>query len=124
MTDKDINGCGCGSECGYDHDHDHDHNHEGIELETIVLTFEDEEGNEEEVECGVLGIFDVEENSYIALVVPEDEDGEEAFYIYRYEEEEDGTPVLDVIEEEEEFEKVNDVFEELFFVEDFEEEEV
>lgn len=118
MTDKDINECGCGSECG----HDHDHNHEGIELETIVLTFEDEEGNEEEVECGVLGVFDVEENSYIALVVPEDEDGEEAFYIYRYEEEEDGTPVLDVIEEEEEFEKVNDVFEELFFVEDFEEE--
>lgn len=119
MTDKDTKEC-CG--CGHDHEHDHDYD-AGIELETIVLTFEDEEGNEEDVECGVLGIFDVEDFSYIALVVPEDEEEEEAFYIYRYEEEEDGTPVLGVIEEEDEFEKVNDVFEEMFFVDDVEDEE-
>lgn len=110
MTDKDIKG------------HEVDiQEYEGIELETMVLTFEDEEGTEEEVECGVLGVFDVEDFSYIALVVPEDDEEEEAFYIYRYEEEEDGTPILDIIEEEEEFDKVNDVFEELFFLDDDEE---
>lgn len=49
-----------------DHDH-HDHNHddEGV----IYLSFEDGE----EVACDILGVFEVEEKEYIALL-PEDED--------------------------------------------------
>lgn len=113
MSEKETCGCGCG------HDHEHD---EGIELDTIYLTFETEDGSEEEVECGVLGIFDVEDQSYIALVVPAEEgeegDLEEEFYIYRYDEDEDGEPILDVIESEEEFNKVNEVFENEFFTDE------
>ena len=115
MSEKDLKGHVHDENCNHDHDH------EGIELETIILTFENEEGQEEDVECGVIGIFDVEDNSYIALVVPEEEgegDLEETLYIYRYSEEEDGAPVLDVIEDEEEFNKVNEEFEKQFFVDD------
>lgn len=116
MTEKDKCGCGC------DH-HDHDHEFEdGIELDTIYLTFEGEDGEDEEVECGVLGFFDVEDQNYIALVVPADEgeegDLEEEIYIYRYDEDVDGEPLLDLIETEEEFEKVNEVFEREFFEEE------
>lgn len=118
MSKLDVNG----NENIHVHDencnHDHDH---GIELETIILTFEDDQGNDEEVECGVLGIFDVEEDSYIALVVPEGDgegDLEDTFYIYRYSEEEDGSPVLDVIEGEEEFERVNEEFDKQFLLDD------
>lgn len=122
MSEKDL--CGCGHDHGHVHDENCNHDHEGIELETIILTFENEGGEEEEVECGVIGVFDVEEESYIALVVPEGEgegDLEETFYIYRYSEEEDGTPILDVIENEEEFDKVNEEFEKQFFIDEDEE---
>lgn len=104
------------------HTHDHDHDHEEmIELDTMILTFEGEDGEDFDVECGVLGIFDVEEESYIALVVPqEDEDGEEledAIFIYKYREE-NGEPILDVIEDDVEFQKVQDEVEETFFIEE------
>lgn len=115
MTDKDKCSCGCEN-----HDHNHDHEFEdGIELDTIYLTFEGEDGEDEEVECGILGFFDVEDQNYIALVVPTDEgeegDLEEEIYIYRYDEDVDGEPLLDIIETEEEFNKVNEVFEREFF---------
>lgn len=63
MTDKELNnGCGCGCEgeekescgCGHDHEHhhhDHDHecgcghDHDHEEGETLVVDFEDENGN-------------------------------------------------------------------------------
>ena len=42
--------------CGHDHEED-------MEMEVITLTLDDDS----ELECAVLGIFDVDEKNYIAL---------------------------------------------------------
>jgi len=102
-------GCGCGPEghehkngegcgCGHDHDHEH-HDHAKIFLTT-------ETGDE--LECDVLGIFDMEGQEYIALLPIESETA----YLYRYSEEEE-EPALDQIESEEEYAKVSAYFMEL-----------
>lgn len=104
----------CGHDCGHDHDHDcgHDHTEEG--LDSIVLTLEDDT----ELECGVLGIFEVseEDRDYIALVSMEDEQ----VLLYRYMEDEEDPEVfsLESIETDEEFEHVAAVFHELFIGEE------
>ena len=61
--------CGCG----------HDHEEEGYE--TITLTLDDDS----EMVCIVLGIFECDENEYIALLPENEEDGEDVF-IYKYKE--------------------------------------
>ena len=94
MSEHEHN-CGCGC----------DHDHEEMELETMVLTFD----NDEEVECGILGVFEVEGNEYIALL-PE---GDDAVLLYKYSETEDGDVVLDEIESDEEFDKVSEAFDAL-----------
>lgn len=89
--------CGCGQE--------HD---EELELETMTLTLDDDT----EVECGILGVFEVEgipQKEYIALLPL---DGEEV-YLYEYRENEEEIE-LDVIEEDEEFEKVSNAFYDLY----------
>lgn len=97
------------------HDHNcdehgcgHDHTDEG--LDSIVLTLEDDT----ELECGVLGIFEVpeEDRDYIALVSMEDEQ----VLLYRYMEDEQDPEVfsLESIETDEEFENVANIFHELF----------
>ncbi|MBW4829314.1 MAG: DUF1292 domain-containing protein [Clostridiaceae bacterium] len=99
--------CGCGCGC------DHDHEEPGI----IYLTLED--GSE--MECNVLGIFEVEDKAYIALVPM----GEEEVLLYEYIEVEDGIE-LGQIESDEEFELVSEAFYTLFVeeedIEDLEEE--
>ena len=120
MTEKEKDTC---EVCGVEHDHVHE---EGLELDTMILTFEGDDGEDVDVECGVIGVFDVEDKSYIALVVPAEEDSdelEEEFYIYAYSEDEDGEPVLEVIESDEEFDKANDVLESLYLEEAEEDEE-
>ena len=76
-----------------------------------------------DVECAILTIFDVGEQSYIALL-PLNEDGEGnedgEVYIYRYFEDEEGNPSLENIEEDEEYEAVADRFDELLDEEEFE----
>ena len=89
--------CGC----------DHDHEEEGYE--TITLTLDDDS----EMVCIVLGIFECEGNDYIALLPENEEDGEDVF-IYKYKEVNEEEVELDVIESEEEFEKVSKTFEEIF----------
>ena len=58
----------------------------------------------------------MEEQDYIVLL-PLDEEGndneEGEVFIYRYQEDEDGNPSLENIEDEEEFEAVSDCFDEL-----------
>lgn len=103
--------CNCGCE---EHTHNREHNEScdcGQEHETVKLTFED--GNE--VECNILGIFDVDEREYIALLPM----GEDEVIIYRYAEI-DGQAKLDQIESDEEYEKVGKALFDLF--EDGEEE--
>ena len=95
--------CSCG--CGHDHDHDV----EELGLETVTLTLDDDT----ELECAVIGIFDVEGiegNEYIALL-PEDD---ETVLIYEYKELEDEEIELNTIEDDAEFEKVSAAFDSIF----------
>lgn len=87
-------------DCGHDHDED-------LELETMILTLDDDT----EIECGILGIFEVEgyQKEYIALLPLE---GEEVF-LYEYKENGDEIE-LDTIEDDEEFEKVSAAFYDLY----------
>ena len=104
MDDKEkINTCGCGEEdCDCDE-----------EMETMILTLDDET----EVECGVLGVFDVEGKEYIALMSFEDD----AVLLYKYSEEGDEV-ILDSIDDDKEFEKVSNEFYEIYGDEDEDEE--
>lgn len=103
MSEKELN-CNCG----------HDHTHEEEEMETMFLTLEDDT----EVECGVLGVFEVEGKEYIALLPLEDE----TVLIYKYKE--CGEDIeLDIIEDDDEFEKVSNAFYDLYEEEEEEEKE-
>lgn len=90
------------------HEHDencnHDHEHEG-EMDVIYLTFEDDE----EVECQVLGVFEVENKEYMALL-PSDED---EILLYEYKESDEDFDLLP-IEDEKELELVSNAYIELF----------
>lgn len=76
---------------------------------TITLTLD----NDESIECSILTIYEAAGNEYIALLPlnekGENEDGE--VYIYRYHQE-NGTPVLENIENDEEYEAASDGFDE------------
>lgn len=78
------------------------------ELDTIVLILED--GGE--IECGILGVFEVEgyDSDYIALVSEDDNE----IMIYKYEEINEEEANLDVIEDDAEYEKAKETFESLF----------
>lgn len=98
---EDTCGCGTGCDCGDDEDDacgcGHDHSHD-----TITLTLDDDTS----VECVVLGVFDVDDQEYIALL-PENSDD---VFIYIYNEDEDGEVNLENIESEEDFERISQVF--------------
>ena len=85
-----------------DCDHDHD------ELSVIKVMFD---GEDEEVPCDVLGIFDVDGKEYIALIP---QDSEDDVLLYGFEEKDDELNLLE-IETDEEYEKAAKAFEEGFF---------
>ena len=73
--------------------------------------------NDSEVECRILTIFELEDQDYIVLLPlnenGENEDGE--VWFYRYSENPDDPneePVLDYIDDDDEYEKVSDAFDE------------
>ena len=70
-----------------------------------------------EVTCIVLSIYAIGDQEYIALL-PEsqEEETEEEMdvYIYRFAEDEEGNPLLDNIEDDAEYEKAVEAFNELF----------
>ena len=85
---------------------------------TVTLTLDDDT----EVECVVLTIFTAGERDYIALLPMEGEDSEEGeVYLYRYSQTEDGTPVLDNIEDDDEYEIVADAFDEMLDDQEYDE---
>ncbi len=81
--------------------------------EEMTLTLELEDGTS--VECAVITILTVEDRDYI-VVLPIDEDGESKdgeVWFYRYSENPDDPneePVLDFIDDDDEYEKVADAF--------------
>lgn len=85
---------------------------------TVTLTLDDDT----EVECVVLTIFTAGDREYIALLPMEGADSEEGeVYLYRYSETEDGTPVLDNIEDDDEYEIVADAFDEMLDDQEYDE---
>lgn len=103
MSKKELehdHDCGCGCE--------HDE-----EMDTMFLTLDDDT----EVECAILGVFEVEGKEYIALLPINDE----TVLIYEYKEVGDEVE-LDTIESDEVFEKVSTAFYDLYEDEDDEEE--
>ena len=85
---------------------------------TVTLTLDD--GSE--LECVVLTIFEAGDKEYIALLPldgQEAEDGE--VYLYRYSEDENGTPDLENIVSDEEYEIVADAFDEMLDDQEYDE---
>lgn len=120
MTHDNNNGC-CG---GHDHDHEHDNQHDGCccghdhdhdheEMERIHLVLDDNT----ELDCFVIGTFQVEDKEYIAMI-PEDDD---KVLLYEYHETEEGMD-LQNIEDEDEFNLVSEAFFALYGDEDYEDE--
>lgn len=94
--------CGCG--CGHDHEHEED----VMDLGTMFLTLDDDT----EMECGILGVFEVEGlegKEYIALLPLEDE----TVLLYEYKEVGDEIE-LNVIEDDDEFDKVSNAFYDMY----------
>lgn len=87
---------------------DHEHHHDEHEHEDIVVTMTDEDGNEREMVLAFT--FDVEEQVYAVLL--DYNDPEEEGVIMRLEEE-DGDTVLVNIEDDEEWERVVSIYNEL-----------
>jgi len=87
--------CGCGAE-----------EHEIDEAEYITLQFD--EG--EDIECEILGVFEVEGKEYIAL---DPQDGSDDVFLYGYKEIDEEEFDLVDIEDDSEFEKVAAEFEKL-----------
>lgn len=106
-----------------EHNHDCNCGHETCscndETVTVTLTLD----NDEVIECAVLTIYEAGGKEYIALL-PLDEDGDSEegdVFIYRYEEDENGEPTLDNIEDDDEYEIAADAFDEWLDEQDFEE---
>lgn len=74
--------------------------------------------NGESIDCEILVIFDTDDGSYIALM-PVDDNGiplnDEEALLYRYSEseDEDGSPVIDNIESDEEYESAAAAFDQI-----------
>lgn len=95
------------------HVHDENCNHDHEDMDIIYLTLEDDS----ELECEVIGIFEVEDKSYIALIPI----GDEEVLLYGYKELENDEFELLSIDDEEEFELVSEAFYALYSDDDFEE---
>ncbi len=86
--------------------------------DTITLTLE----NDEVLTCKIVARYSVMEQEYIALL-PVDENGENEdgeVYLYRFSEEGD-SPVLENIEDDDEYEAAADAFDEWMDDQDYEE---
>ena len=80
----------------------------------VVVTLDMDDGSE--VTCEILTIFDLDEQDYIVLL-PIEQDGkawgdDDTVYIYRYFEDEEGNASLDNIDNDDEFERVSECFDE------------
>lgn len=84
--------------CNEEHDHDID------DADYLTLEFDDGE----EIECEIMGVFDVDGKEYIALIP---NDGTDDVYIYGYKEVGDDEFELIDIDDDAEFQKVAKVFE-------------
>lgn len=83
---------------------------------TITLLLD----GDEELECAIIATFPANDKDYIALMPVDQLENEEGeLFFYRYTINEEGEPVLENIEEDEEFEIVADAFDEMLDEEEF-----
>jgi len=95
-------------------------NFRNLEEEDIDMTVTLSLDDGTELDCEVLAIFPANKNMYIALLPLEQENEEEDdIYLYRYSEDEEGNPILDNIEDDEEYDIVADAFDELLDSEEY-----
>jgi len=89
------------------------------EVVSITLTMD----SDEELECVILNILQVNGKDYIALLPLDDNEEEEEVevFLYRFIETEDGDPELLNIEDDDEYELVTDAFDEWMDAQDFDE---
>ncbi len=88
--------------------------------EEMTVTLYLDDGSRQE--CSVLTIFECCGKDYIALLPNEGPGADEGeVYIYRYIEDEDGEPSLDNIDDDDEYERVVDAFDELLDEMEFDE---
>lgn len=105
-------GCGCEPESGME-----DLDQHNVDEDTKVhLVLEDDT----QLECAVLGIFDVGESEYIALLPVDDEEAEAGVLIYKYVELDEEEFDLKSIEDDDEFQRVSEAFYEIFHQSDIE----
>lgn len=92
--------CGCG--CG--------HNHEEEDYEVQLVTLIDEDGNEQDFE--VIEIFAVDEKEYVAIALPEDDaDNDDEVMVFRLEvDKETGEEILHDIADDDEWNRVAEVY--------------
>ena len=92
-----------------------DHNDCNCNHEEEAVIYVMFDGEEEEVACDVIGIFEVDGAEYIAIV-PQDSDDD--VLLYGFEEDEEGEVNLTEIDTDDEYEKVATAFEKEFFDEE------
>jgi len=82
---------------------------------TAIFTLTDEEGNEQDF--ALLGSLEVEGTRYMALVPVDEEGNEESeeYVILKCEADENGEESLVTIEDDEEFERIADIFDDELF---------
>lgn len=79
-------------------------------MEEIYITLLLEDGVE--LECTILTIFEADGKDYVALLPVNADENDDSVFLYRYSEEEDGTPVIENIEDDDEYEIVDEAFDE------------
>lgn len=120
-NDEFCGECGCGVDC---EDPMH-HNREDLEFHNVNedaimhLVLEDDT----ELECMVLGFFQIDEDEYVALLPVDEKQAEAGVLLYEYIELEDEAFDLLSIEDEEEFQNATEAFYELFSEEEIHEHE-
>ena len=104
-------------------DKEYDEYTDGSEAEAMTVTLNLDEGD---VECAVVDIFEHKGRDYIILQ-PLDENGENhdgSYWIYRYSENPDDPneePVIDYIEDDAEYEEVDEAYDEYLDSQEFDE---
>lgn len=84
------------------------------ELDSNIVTLTDEDGNESEFE--IIGSHEMDGKLYLALV-PVDENQGEEYVILRVETDENGEEILVSIDDDDEFDKIADIFDDELFSE-------
>lgn len=84
-------------------------------FDSEIYTLTDEDGNENQFE--LLGTIEVDGNSYVGLVPTGEEDADDGEYILLKVVEENGEEMLVTIDDDDEFDKVADAFEDEYMAE-------